>query len=188
MRKIIVTGSAPYLPDWWKENKNKLSGFEVHSINTSILVTKDVCKKWWYSEDFFCCHPKIDLEIVPLSIHCFNMPSLRGVYEFGKPPYLEYNRDKGGTMLFNIIQHLYNENVEDKNIEEVNVIGCDLIYKEGQQNHFYGKGTPDPMRLGLDVIKENVEIFKQAYEKAGIRLYNFSTQGESLLTFEKRIL
>jgi hypothetical protein len=178
-RKIIVTGSASYLPKWWNDNKHKLFEFDIHSINTSILITKDVCKQWWFSDDFFALHPEIDKNIV-----------CRDVIEFGMyPRVIEYDQGgTGGTMLFNVLQQLYNEHAHLKNISEVNIIGCDLIYKEGEQNHFYGNGTSDPMRLGLPLLQKNIEMFKSEYEKANIRLYNLSPQTESLLTFERRML
>jgi len=181
MRKIILTGSAPYLPDWWNENKDRLSEFEVHSINTSILITKDICKKWYCSADYFYFHPELNENIVAKDVY---------VNTWYKYPWtIKYNRENtSGTMFFNVLEYLYNENVELKDLIEINVIGCDLVYKEGKNNHFYKGGTPDPMRLGLSLLKENVEFFKQEYKKMSISLYNLSTQSESLLTFERRML
>jgi hypothetical protein len=179
MKKIIITGSAPYLPKWWEENKDKLFEYEVYSINMSVLITKNVCKRWWYSEDFFILHPEIDISIVP--------PEATNWKWYPLP--FEYNKgNTSGTMLFNVLRDLYNENLILNDIEEVNVIGCDLIYKNSLKSHFYENGTPDPMRLGIPLLRENIELFKLIYKESNIKLYNLSTQKESLLTFERRIL
>ena len=181
MSKIILTGSAPYFPKWWEEHKDKLKEFSIHSINNSVLLTKDVCDLWWCSYDFFAIHPEINPNIV--EERCFNFRWAKGDWS------IWYDKgETSGTMLFNVLEALGSSAVYYGEITEVNVIGCDLIYKEGEQNHFYGNGTPDPMRLGLPLILKNIEYFKDAFKKYGIGLYNLSPQPESLLTFERRVL
>lgn len=65
MKKIILTGSAPYLPSWWENSIHKIKNYDIFSINTSVLITKEVCVKWFYSTDFFQLHPNLENELRP---------------------------------------------------------------------------------------------------------------------------
>ena len=62
-------------------------------------------------------------------------------------------------------------------------IGCDLVYNNDQP-HFYGKGTPDPLRLGEDVLKNHLMDINNLYKKYGCSIKNLSTY-ETLLPFDK---
>ena len=191
MRKIILTGSAPYMTQWWADNKRKLDGYEIHSMNMSIIITMDKCKKWWYSNDFFKIHPEMwqlgQSWQGEVGGGCGK--SLPNVQPIPDPRLIRYDRgNTSGTSLFNVIQHFGHEHLDIGNISEVNVVGCDLIYKEGEQNHFYIGGTPDPMRLGIELLKKNISYLQREYDKIGIKLYNLSPNQESLLTFARKSL
>lgn len=182
-KKIILTGSAPYLPVWWEINKSKLNGWEIYSINTSILVTKDVCSRWFKSTDFYHFHPSIQDELVHVENRlCKNTDQH---YWF---PFRYESNNTSGTMLFNALRNILNDAFWKDDTEEVGVIGCDLIYKPNETNHFYGAGTDDPMRLGIECISQNLLMFERAYSKMGILLFNLSTSSETLLPFKRKTL
>ena len=177
MRKILITGSGPYLLSWWKAHEHKLKEYEIHSINTSVLITKENCERWWHSSDFYYFHPEIPQNIVSESVKI--LPNVHEVVKYER-------KDTSGTMFFNALQHLINEHIQEKNIQEVNVVCCDLIY-EGDETHFYKGGTPDPLRLGEELLLANINFFKEEYKKRGVGLYNLCPEGKkSLLNFERK--
>jgi hypothetical protein len=125
-RKILVTGSAPYFPKWWEDNKSKLDGYEVYSINTSFLITKERCSKWVKSNDFYELHRDIEPILRELESHLWpptppdpNVPPLHPTQLISWP--IEYwLNGTSGTMLFNALKGLLNEEFWYSNIEEVN--------------------------------------------------------------------
>lgn len=185
MKKIILTGSAPYLPSWWEINKPKLEGWLIYSINTSILVTKDVCSRWFKSTDFYHFHPDIQSELLSVEERLSKYSIIQD-YWF---PFRYESNNTSGTMLFNALRDILNDAFWKDDTKEVGLIGCDLIYKPNEINHFYGNtGTDDPMRLGSECISQNLLMFKRAYSKLGISLFNLSPSKETLLPFERKTL
>ena len=63
------------------------------------------------------------------------------------------------------------------------IIGCDLIY-DREINHFYGCGTPDPLRLGEDALKKHLLELKYKYEATNCVIKNLSIH-KTLLPFDK---
>lgn len=195
MKKLLITGSAPYLPEWWKNNVIKLDEFEVYSLNTSILITYKRCDCWYRSDDFFDLHrdqeqfirfhaPSIDARFRK-KYPAPDLPHSTGSYSW---PFRYWDKGSGGTMLFDILSNFLNRSFWKNDVEEVDVIGCDLVYKDGQQNHFYKGGFNDPWRLGDDGLRVNLKMFKMAYDRIGVKLYNLSPSEETLLPFERKTL
>ena len=194
-RKILITGSAPYFPQWWKENVSKLEGYLVYSMNTSIMITHERANCWIRSSDFFDSHGDLKAFLDPIGKHLDvkfkeEHPVLTGVPMTEVAwPFLYWKNKTSGTMLFNVLIEIANDFFWRDNTDEVSIIGCDLVYKENQKNHFYDSGgTNDPMRLGEDCLKINLRMFKMLYAKLGVGLYNLSPADETLLPFEKKIL
>lgn len=195
-RKILVTGSAPYFPIWWKTNISKLDEYEVHSINTSLVITYEKCERWFRSSDFFSLHPELEQILRP---HMERIDDERR-RKYPRPdpihithtiswPFLYWKNGSSGTMLFNVLLEFLNDSFWSDNIEEVNLIGTDLIYKKDTINHFYGKtGTDDPMRLGLDCLQTNLNMFKMAFKRMGVKIFNLSPSTETLLPFDRKTL
>lgn len=193
--KVLVTGSGPYLPEWWKENESKLDAYWVLSINTSILVTEKRCHYWYRSSDFHLFHNEPIFQEYENRFHPKPDPSLPPPEPIEDPthamdwPVKYYRGDTSGTMLFNVLQLLTNEDVWNDNIEEISLIGCDLVYKDNQVNHFYGPtGTNDPMRLGEIVLRANLRMFAQVFKKLNINAFNLSPAAETLLPFPRKTL
>lgn len=196
MRRIILTGSAPYFEKWWRENESLIPlWYEIHSLNTSFLLTKERCKRWIKSSDFYLLHKDLepilkpwDDKLNPPAPPSTDPPVPKHPTVSIQWPFVYWRNETSGTMLFNALLEYVTDDFWWRQISEVNIIGCDLVYKEGQQNHFYGNGTPDPLRLGLDCIKCNLNMFKKLYERMGIGLYNLSPSEDTLLPFERKTL
>jgi len=197
-RKILVTGSAPYFPEWWKSNFNKLDGYEVHSINTSFLITRERCNKWIKSSDFFDLHRDIEPELSALERKLWPPPPPVPFDPSAPPPdptqtiswpFHYWRNGTSGTMLFNALLLILNQEFWYSDIGEVCVVGCDMIYSPDKINHFYGStGTNDPMRLGEQCLRANLNMFAHAFRKLNIEAYNLSPERETLLPFKRKTL
>lgn len=194
-RKILVTGSAPYFPKWWKDNKSKLDGFDVYSINTSFAITRERCNHWVKSSDFYELHRDIEADLGALERKLWpptppdpNAPPADPTSVLCWP-FHYWKNDTSGTMLFNVLNRLLNDEFWYSNVGEINLVGCDLVYNPNQVNHFYGSaGTNDPMRLGVECLKANLRMFSHAFWKFNIKAYNLSPSTETLLPFERKTL
>ena len=72
--------------------------------------------------------------------------------------------------------------------EVIAFLGTDMTYTPDAQGntHFYGKGGPDPLRLGVENLKRFVATFAKRAKEQGVRLFNFSPASrESLLTYDR---
>ena len=67
-------------------------------------------------------------------------------------------------------------------------LGCDMIYKPGQ-THFYGIGTPDPLRkdITLRSLEAKASRFECFAALVGCNVFNLSEQKESRLTYRRKI-
>jgi len=192
-KNILITGSGPHLPEWWDKNVDKIKDYEVISINTSICITKERCNRWIKSEDYYYYHKDLvetlsllEKKLKPFD-KCKGIPIIP-VANYDWP--FKYKRNgSGGIMFFNVLEGVINEAFWYNNIKEINIVGCDLIYKSGKINHFYGKsGTNDPMRMGIRWIEYNLKMFKHAFKLLNIPVYNLSLSEETLLPFPRKIL
>lgn len=57
------------------------------------------------------------------------------------------------------------------------------FFKELPQSHFYGHGTPDPIRQGKNYLIEKFQLAQESADKLGIKLYNYSSNN-AINTFE----
>ena len=48
----------------------------------------------------------------------------------------------GGTMAFTALYWALGEHMPS----EIHILGCDMVYPDAGKTHFYGEGTPDPLR------------------------------------------
>lgn len=66
-------------------------------------------------------------------------------------------------------------------------IGCDMVYPRGENTHFYGTGTPDPLRK--DVTLRSLEAksarFMVLAARAGCAVVNLSEAAESRLVYPR---
>ena len=72
---------------------------------------------------------------------------------------------------------------------QIAFLGCDMHYPENEETHFYGKGTPDPLRkdISLRSLEAKANRFYVHAVDQGCILTNLS-RGTSRLTFPRQIL
>ena len=91
----------------------------------------------------------------------------------------------GGTMAFTagywVLGHL--------NPKVIAYIGCDMIY-EGKETHFYGRGTPDPLRKDptLKNLKAESARLEAIAASQNCSIFNLSKRPESNLVFRRNNL
>ena len=91
----------------------------------------------------------------------------------------------GGTMAFTagywVLGHL--------NPKVIAYIGCDMIY-EGKETHFYGRGTPDPLRKDptLKNLKAKSARLEAIAASQNCSIFNLSKRPESNLVFRRNNL
>lgn len=180
MQKILLLGSAPYLPEWYKTwgERYKAAGFKICPINNAWSVCPKDAFFWFRSEDFF---------FIPTTVKP-EKPQRERWFEVVRNLDFPFFYDKGragGTMLLNVLCHLLNHAFFSKDEFFIAIAGSDLIYKEGKQNHFYGNGTPDPMNLGVNFLQDQLRIIKMQAEQMACSIVNVGGQTESLLPFAR---
>ena len=180
MKKILLLGSAPYLPEWYAEwgAKYRAEGFKVCPINNAWKVCGDDAFFWFRSEDFF---------FIPNTVKP-NDKQRESFFEVVRTLDYPFFYDKGragGTMILNILCHLLNHSFFSKVPYFIAIAGSDLMYPDGKVNHFYGSGTPDPMNLGKAFLVDQLRIIKMQAEQMGTSIVNAGGQAESLLPFAR---
>lgn len=183
VRKILLLGSAPYVSEWYTTHGEKYEkdGFKLAAINNSWAVSPGNLQMWFRSEDYFF----IPTTKKPTEEQRSGWVETVEMLDF---PFYYQKRGGGGTILFNVICHLMNMTFANKTKLWLSMAGCDLIYKPGAKNWFYGKGTPDPMRLGEQRLRDTLTMFKEMAEKFNCVLANAGGQEETLLPFARHEL
>ena len=64
----------------------------------------------------------------------------------------------------------------------------DRVYKEYKPDFFYGHGTPDPLRLGEDNLKQKFKLAIKNSKLLGVKLYNASPVISEINSFERKSL
>lgn len=178
MRKYLVLGSALYVKDWYAANGAKYlaDGYLLCAINNAWAVDPQNLTQWYHSTDYF----EFSRATTPPN-------ALRDkwieVVAFKTLPFWYSAGATGGTMVLNVLCHLLNRCHGTNYPAWIAVAGSDLIYKDGQQNHFYGAGRPDPMRLGKDLLSQQLLKIKERAEALKCTICNVGGQEETLLPF-----
>jgi len=177
-------GSAPYVVDWWKQYRQWMEVAEVLvcPINCSWKVVWPTVHMWMHSNDFF----KTGSELPTKN----QRKELTEVESFLQKPFWYETAPKevssgGGTMILNVLYHLLNLLTQYDMVKaRVGVIGCDLMYG-GEQTHWYGKGTADPLRYGAEWLEGELKKLQVVVSRdTHADVVNLST-GESRLTFDR---
>jgi hypothetical protein len=89
---------------------------------------------------------------------------------------------RGNTMMFNAAYYAIAQNPS-----MIGFLGCDMHYPtDGSNTHFYGTGTPDPLRLGEDNLMGFLNRLQGVADKNNIKLYNFSPDSQvSMLPYRR---
>ncbi len=89
----------------------------------------------------------------------------------------------GGTMAFTAAYWALGE----LKPEHMFFLGCDMVYPKNQNTHFYGMGTPDPLRpdITLKNLSAKSARFAALAEREGCQVLNLSEEPESRLVFPR---
>lgn len=84
----------------------------------------------------------------------------------------------GGTMAFTALYWALGEHMPS----EIHILGCDMVYSDAGKTHFYGEGTPDPLRddFTLRDLYAKSARFMCLAARNGCRTYNLSDQSSKL--------
>jgi hypothetical protein len=187
-KRYLLIGSAPYMPEWWEQRGRRIrgEGYVLAAINNAWRIPEEPPDIWIHPIDYY----KSPKEMHPPA------PVVARMWEVGAALYREryggpvtYSRRHGGTMLLNALTFLLNISVPDGGCEII-ISGCDLHYP-ASGSHFYSGGTPDPLRAGVEWIREDLlDIHERqlpALRRAGhvLDVYNASPLPESVLPFPR---
>lgn len=174
--KLLLVGSGWYVKDWWQQIGTRLNFSYVIAINNAMMVTKEKTTHWYIPSDFIF-DKKYDLTSFKNNRRGLNITSY-----FIEKPYWYWDANNG-TMILNCLYDILNRAVISNYKVELYIIGCDLIYNK-EINHFYGVGTPDPLRIGEQSLKNHLLELKSKYESNNCVIKNLSTY-ETLLPFDR---
>lgn len=174
--KCLLVGSGWYVKDWWIKYNEYIKFNYVFAMNNALLVTKEKTTHWYIPNDFIY-NKNYDLTAFKLNRLDLNVTS----YYIEKPHW--YWDPNNGTTILNCLYDILNRSILNEYKVELYTIGCDLIYNV-DQSHFYGKGTPDPLRLGEDSLKKHLTDIDNLYKSYGCSIKNLSTY-DTLLPFDK---
>lgn len=178
MLKFLVIGLAPYIVSWFdkwgKKTLNK--GFKLVAINNAWQVSPDDITYWMKGNDFKDMGNKRPI---------FSMSRQWEIKEKLRleEPYF-YKKKGSGIMILNVLCNLLNISIQKSQKCIVAVAGCDCVYT-GKNDHFYGKGKPDPMRYGRKWLLNELLRIKDFYKREESQLYNIGGQEETILPFEQ---
>ena len=174
--KCLLVGSGWYVKDWWDQHHEQFNFNRIFAMNNAFLVTKEKTSHWYIPSDFIY-HKNYDL--TPFKINRLGLSV--SSYFLEKPHW--YWDPNNGTTILNCLYDILNRSILNEYKVELYTIGCDLVYNK-EQSHFYGNGTPDPLRLGEDALKKHLIDINNLYISYGCSIKNLSTH-ESLLPFDR---
>lgn len=180
IRKILLLGSAGYLPEWWRENREAYldQGFQIVAMNNACEVIGDDCHLWVIPNDYTGKHRAGDS--IPSNANRYPRATNRAGNWIHRPYWLKHPT----TILFSALAHVLNEAILDRCFIEVHVAGSDMIYKPGK-SHFYGQGTADPLRYSDSELVKGQEKVMAWYQAHGCKVFNSGGQEETRLIFPK---
>jgi len=181
IKKYLVLGSAPYVPQWYAANGRAYldDGHQLCVMNNAWKAVSSPAeiRTWFRSEDYFetrgCVPPDEHArslwdEVVQMQTFPFYYTKIGGT----------------GTILANVLCHLMNTAFASGQQLWVALAGCDMVYTGGS-DWFYGEGTPDPLRLGKQRLIDIMVMLKQLSEQAGGSIVNAGGQEDTLLPFAR---
>ena len=190
IRKVLVLGSAPYISGWWKKYGEGFigDGWTVAAINNAWEVPGNDLDYWLHPVDFTKKGPPDNVPRNSRLATFVNQDYYAGSWNnymnwLIKPSWLTNQQIQ--TMILVSLHHLFNEANADGCKIDVAVAGSDLVYPKDGPTHFYGEGTPDPLRFTEIQLRHELEMINYAYTNHGCRVYNAGGQGETLLPFER---
>jgi hypothetical protein len=168
-QKILIIGSGPTA---LKAQQWNLKGWHVIAINHAWKVVP-CWNELIYPDDYTDEMPTNLLPGQTLISNALYMPANTA---FG------IQEQRGNSMIF---QALYWALLKKPLI--IGTVGADLYYPSTGNTHFYGTGTPDPLRLGGVVLKEKMERFMRYAQKQGVEVYNYSGEARGYNILPQRV-
>ena len=183
--RIVLVGSAPYVPDWWDANRYEAMrlNYVVAALNNAWTAVDYDIDYWYIPNDFWCTGHKIPtVDDMKDRLRCGKGGMTSAFLE--RPHWYECPNGTG-TMMLNALYDIINRAVIAERPAQtlIAVAGCDLVYKPGE-THFYGKGTADPLRYGDAWLIRCLKDMKELCERLGIELRNVGGQSDTRLPFE----
>lgn len=183
-KNLLLVGSAWYVKEWWHENISKFKFDEIYAINNSFLVTQDYTDVWYIASDFLCNNNFNLQKFLSDSVY-YRYSKITSRF-LEKPFWYTPSKNGHGTMILNVLYDILNNKIIDDKKCKLHIIGCDLNYSN-QNSHFYGIGTPDPLRLGEEYLIRELNNVNNLYLEHGHKIINLSKEN-GLLPFEKHNL
>lgn len=166
-KQILVIGSGPDAIEWWGKNGAVLGWHIVAINNVWKVVGAGRVDTWARSTDFFQV-AKVQPEGDQLEVL-----TKKELTAWKMQPEWYIIGKTSGTMLLNVLCHILNVNEHAKPGGNLEVcVACSDFNYEGKETHWYGAGTPDPLRYGPEWLGMNLDLIKTKYKNRGVRLYN----------------
>lgn len=187
MKRILMVGSSPNGKEWIDGNAIP-DDVMVCPINNAWMLVKERMNRWYTAGDYVYYSPRFPSE-QDFKDYFWRLGAMNGgivINSFLKFPHW-YPSPCNGTMVLNVLYDLINRNEAEKGEIEIYIVGCDMVYKEGE-THFYGKGTNDPLRAGKEWLTRELGVLQcRLYDGTigGVKVYNLSTQADTLLPFKR---
>lgn len=179
-RKVLLLGSGPDLPQWWAGNGRRYldQGYAVVAMNNAIGVTGEAAHLWLVPNDYTGRHHAPP----PVPSNWKGYP--RATNPAGNWIHRPLWSKEPTTVMLSSLAHLLNEAQMDQCRLIVHLAGCDMNY-DGEQSHFYGTGTCDPLRYRDDELATAMRKIETAYRKHGSTIHNASGQEFTRLVFPR---
>lgn len=158
---FLVLGSAPRVVEWWEQWAYLFDSWAVCPINNAWrVVGANRVHRWFRSTDFAAIGAvqpdEDDLAVLaPKVVESFVLTPCG----YDKP-------GDSGTMLASALCHLLNA----EHPVRVRVVGSDFQYTPGGRTHWYGTGTPDPLRYGEAWLVGVLQQVREHYDAADVSL------------------
>lgn len=181
VRRVLVLGSAPYLPGWWSQNGKRYqrAGFSICPMNNAIGVVEGDAHIWLVPNDY--AGPHYAGPDVVTNLARWNGATNRAGNWVTKPHW----HGPTATTIFSTLYHVLNEAHRDGCRPVVHVAASDMVYPAGGQTHFYGNGNPDPLRFTDDALYAEQRRLIALYSQIGGEVVNAGGQSETRLVFDR---
>lgn len=180
LRKVLVIGSAPDAPAWWKQNGDEWldACYSVVCLNNAWrAIPIEHVHYWIRPNDFKAASPP---DAVPRNskLKKINADSYRMWYH--KPDWDSHVQ----TTFTHALYHLSNMAKNDNVRLCVHCVGCDFDYQR-EKTHFYDGGRLDPLRYGIDPLRAALDKVHNIYKRRGHQIFNAGGHEPTLLPFPR---
>lgn len=172
--RIIVVGSGPSAP---KVISAPLHEFDVVVLNNAwSLLPVDKIDCWMKSTDFrgLATHIPDDETWEKLEAKSVEWKN-KNCWKTGRVLHAERNKS---TVFLGAVGDIFTAG--PRRWKSIWFVGCEHDYSSSN-THFYGNGTPDPLRFGDDFLVTQFRVMRDYANSHGIRLIDMSENRNGLL-------